>query len=82
MPPTISQTCCKLTEGDIITPLLSMHHGSEYESTGTVYVGLLTVQLYLMQSSQNLLAENFVRMTTVHPMMSIWPVPRMPPAVW
>lgn len=41
----------------------------------------LTVQLYLIQSSQNREAENFFRITTVMPWSRHWPTPTMFPEV-
>lgn len=39
------------------------------------YIQWLTVQLYLMQSSQKRLAENFFFTTTVRPWIKHWPTP-------
>lgn len=43
---------------------------------------LLTVQSYLMQSSQKREAENLDRMATVFPKRRACPTARIPPAVW
>ena len=45
-------------------------------------LGFLTVQLYLMQSSQKLLAENFLFTTTVTPLIRLCPTPMMLPDGW
>ena len=43
---------------------------------------ILTVASYLIQSSQNLLAENFFLIAMVDPLRKTWATPTMPPAEW
>ncbi len=49
--------------------IVFVQNGSSIIEQNTHYSRLLTVQLYLQQSVQKLLAENFFRITTVHPLM-------------
>ena len=42
----------------------------------------ITVQLYLTQSSQKLLAENFLRIASEAPYTKQLPTPNIPPAEW
>ena len=71
-----------LSDPRIFGPVPGLVPMSEGDNHSKMSIMKPTVQLYLTQSSQNRLAENFFRITTVHPFKNAWPTPRMPPAVW